>query len=124
VGRDGTSMSALDCQDCGACCVYGGEVTVMDDTDRDVPRYLLRSVRRMMGYFSDDHYAMKRMARVPLADMDGDHSRCAALYGEIGQSCRCKIYDRRPAVCREFQMGSDDCLQARREAGLSWEEPS
>ena len=111
-----TNLIKLNCQTCGACCVHSGEVTVMNA--ESVPRYLTRSVRGMMGYFSDDHYDMRRMARVPLSDMNNDQSRCVALHGNVGTECRCKIYTQRPDVCRGFSVGSEDCRSARRQAGL------
>lgn len=119
MGVNDIPLDTLDCQRCGACCVHGGEITVMNGIDRAVPRHLTRSVRRMMGYFSDDHFDMRRMARVQLTDVDDQHSRCVAFSGEIGQPCGCKIYQCRPKVCQEFQPGSEDCLQARREARLA-----
>jgi hypothetical protein len=32
---------------------------------------------------------------------------------------RCVIYDDRPRTCREFTLGSEHCLTARRRVGLS-----
>lgn len=104
------SMGVLDCQSCGACCEHGGEVTVMIETDKRVPAYMTRSVRRMMGYASYDHYDRRRMARA-----DGV---CIALRGQVGAECACKIYDRRPAICHEFEPGSDACLHSRSQAGI------
>jgi Fe-S-cluster containining protein len=37
---------------------------------------------------------------------------CAAL---DRVSLRCGIYDRRPTVCREYEMGGSDCLSGRSE---------
>ncbi len=44
-----------------------------------------------------------------------DHSppRCAALYGKIGESIQCAVYEFRPSPCKEFEAGSAACLQAR-----------
>ena len=39
-----------------------------------------------------------------------DDGWCAALDRE---HMRCGIYERRPLVCREFDMGGDDCLAER-----------
>jgi Fe-S-cluster containining protein len=36
---------------------------------------------------------------------------CAALDRD---SMRCTIYSRRPLICREFELGSDDCLEERK----------
>jgi len=40
-----------------------------------------------------------------------DDGWCAALDRD---SMRCTIYDRRPLICREFELGSDDCLEERK----------
>ena len=50
--------------------------------------------------------------------------RCAALLGgdHLGDKrtqFRCVIYDDRPRTCREFTLGSEHCLTARRRVGLS-----
>src|SRR5580765_2596141 len=37
---------------------------------------------------------------------------CRALAGPLGD-CTCTIYDDRPELCRAFDAGSDDCLEAR-----------
>jgi Fe-S-cluster containining protein len=50
---------------------------------------------------------------------EGD--RCAALAGGTPAEprFRCVIYDDRPRTCRDFTLGSDHCLTARRRVGLS-----
>ena len=35
---------------------------------------------------------------------------CAALDRE---TLRCTIYERRPAICRDFRMGGDECIEER-----------
>ena len=96
----------LDCRSCGACCAEAGTVVVRPE-DKQVPRYLTRSVRRRIGFAS---YEADEGVRQMNALVGG---RCQALRGEIGTDCKCSIYDRRPAVCREFEPGSDGCLAAR-----------
>jgi Fe-S-cluster containining protein len=50
---------------------------------------------------------------------DGD--RCAALEGGAPDQPRyhCAIYADRPRTCRDFTLGSEHCLTARRRVGLS-----
>jgi Fe-S-cluster containining protein len=98
-------MSEFDCQACGACCKFGGDVTV-EEGEAQVPRHLTRSVRRLMGYASwEADCGTRRMAR--------KNDCCIAFRGQVGGACRCSIYDRRPEVCRTFTPGSPDCLAAR-----------
>ena len=42
------------------------------------------------------------------------HERCCFL----DEEARCAIYATRPQVCREFEPGSAQCLEARRRAGF------
>lgn len=97
----------IDCQKCGACCGYDWEIVV--ESDESVPKKYLRSVRNVIGFASFEADYLKRMKKA-----DGV---CAALKGKIGEECTCKIYDRRPSVCREFIPGTPDCLSARSSAG-------
>lgn len=105
-----SSPEEFDCLSCGACCRDAGEVAVVEDVD-DVPRYLTRSVRGIIGFASWEAETTRRMAR----DVD---NQCVALCGEIGSAVRCQIYDRRPAVCRNFEPGNYQCIKARIDAGI------
>lgn len=90
----------LDCRRCGACCreAYGVvEVAPRDPFVRAHPEL----VQRVDG-------------RIVLLRVDG---RCPALEGEREYTCR--VYDDRPRTCRDFEIGSANCLEARRRVGLS-----
>lgn len=39
--------------------------------------------------------------------------RCCALRGKT--KFKCTIYENRPAACRDFEVGSEECLAARKE---------
>jgi hypothetical protein len=99
--------AALDCQTCGACCraaYHSVEVGRRDPVVRKQPQYIV------------DRTTYLEIAR------NGD--RCAALEGgeleaERATRYRCAIYDDRPRTCRDFTLGSDHCLTARRRVGLS-----
>lgn len=45
---------------------------------------------------------------------------CAALNRD---SLACSIYNNRPLICREFEMGAADCIDERRAAGLDQDVP-
>lgn len=98
---------ALDCQTCGACCraaYHSVEVSRRDPVVKAQPAYVV----------DRGHYLELRR----------DRDRCAALHGgtiENGATTRyhCVIYDDRPRTCRDFTLGSVNCLTARRRVGLS-----
>jgi hypothetical protein len=95
---------ALDCQTCGACCrsAYDAvEVASRDPVVKAQPHLVV---------LNGNHLEIRR---------EGD--RCAALSGgwSPGERYACSIYEDRPRTCREFTLGSANCLDARRRVGLS-----
>jgi Fe-S-cluster containining protein len=101
------AAASVDCQTCGACCraaYHSVEVSRRDPAVKAQPDYIVDR---------GTYLEIKRC---------GD--RCAALHGgEVvdGKQKRfhCVIYDDRPRTCREFTLGSEHCLTARRRVGLS-----
>ena len=99
--------AALDCQTCGACCraaYHSVEVQPRDPVVKKQPAYVV------------DRGTYLEIRR------SGD--RCAALGGGELEADRitrfhCAIYDDRPKTCRDFTLGSQHCLTARRRVGLS-----
>ena len=97
----------LDCQTCGACCraaYHSVEVGKRDPVIKLRPSYI------------EDRGTYLEIRR------RGD--RCSALVGGELVGGRytpfaCEIYDDRPRTCRDFTLGSDHCLTARRRVGLS-----
>lgn len=100
-------MSALDCTTCGACCQSPlGKASPdgwVDLTDQEALNLGPRLVKEGAIY------------TVLRERKDG---RCIALQGELGKACACRIYDRRPSVCRTFEPGHTNCLSARVRMGL------
>ncbi len=99
--------AALDCQTCGACCraaYHSVEVSPRDPVIKKQPQLIVKRETYLEVLRSGD--------------------RCAALHGgalEAGTTTRyhCAIYDDRPRTCRDFTLGSEHCLTARRRVGLS-----
>jgi Fe-S-cluster containining protein len=98
----------LDCGSCGACCREAFDVVAVEPDDPmgahpDLVRVHLDGWRSM--------------CRVP--GLSGK-TRCAALTGD-GEAApwQCSIYADLPTTCRALEVGSEDCLLARRRVGLS-----
>lgn len=81
----------VSCSSCAACCC---RLEVMLLTDTGVPE----------RFIDEDDWGGQVMRRL-------DDGWCAAL---DRNSMRCTIYSRRPLICREFELGSDDCLEERK----------
>lgn len=87
----------VSCSTCAACCCRL-EVMLLGDTG--VP----------WRFIDEDDWGGQVMRRL-------DDGWCAALDRD---SMRCTIYDRRPMICREFELGSEDCLEERKGSSTAY----
>lgn len=85
------SDDSVSCSTCAACCCRL-EVMLLGDTG--VP----------WRFIDEDDWGGQVMRRL-------DDGWCAALDRD---SMRCTIYEQRPMICREFALGSADCLEERK----------
>lgn len=100
-----TATTTLDCQRCGACCreaYHRVEVGPRDPFLRTHPSLLEATTEE------------GRRAWI----LPRPHGRCRALAGEPG-AWSCSVYTDRPRTCRDFTVGSANCLEARRRVGLT-----
>lgn len=96
----------LDCQTCGACCGPGGDYDTMLMFEPAEEARLSPAERRRYLVRTGGESLMTTTRR-------GSLVVCAALRGVPGVRVSCRIYDRRPSICRTFEPGSDACLDAR-----------
>ena len=82
-----------DCNDCARCCTWEIEVFPVDNVPGELTEY--------MDSWKNPARVMKRSPKA---------NACVALDLE---TLKCSIYNRRPTVCREFELGEAGCLQAR-----------
>ncbi|QFU21978.1 YkgJ family cysteine cluster protein [Shewanella eurypsychrophilus] len=80
----------VTCSTCQACCC-SLEVRIISDTG--VPNH----------HIDIDFYGNETMLRL-------DDGRCSALNRD---TLMCSIYEHRPWVCREFEVGSYECMNER-----------
>ena len=118
-----TAAPAYDCQKCGACCVSWDcvpDYVYLEPKDKDrMSKATYADFTR--GYGRQRHRVMQ-LAFIPAAVPDGvvgEVFACKALRGIVGDEVACGIYEERPKACRRFEVGSEDCLEMRRRAGLS-----
>jgi hypothetical protein len=98
---------SLDCQTCGACCraaYHAVEVSRRDPVVARRPDHVVAIAGRLE----------LRRAGDPCAALTGGEVR-----GATTTRYACAIYDDRPRTCRDFTLGSEHCLTARRRVGLS-----
>lgn len=83
-------MTVISCTSCKACCC---RLEVMLMGDDDIPVNLTKR-DRWGGWI------MKRL----------DDGWCSALNRN---TMLCTIYERRPMICRDYQVGDSDCIKER-----------
>ena len=84
------SKTEISCSNCQACCC---RLEVMIITDTGVPDV----------HISVDQWGAETMLRL-------NDGWCSALDRE---TFKCSIYENRPVICREFEMGSYECSNER-----------
>ncbi|MCF8179566.1 MAG: YkgJ family cysteine cluster protein [Sulfuritalea sp.] len=89
-GDNSDEKSAISCSNCSACCC---QLEVMLMGDDDIPAKL--SI--------EDRWGGSVMRRL-------DDGWCIAVNRD---TMKCSIYEIRPEVCREYQVGDNDCIIER-----------
>ena len=95
----------LRCEDCGACCREAFDVIEVKKNDP-----FARAHRSLLVVRDDGSFDLPRPG-----------GRCPPLAGDGSSEApyRCALHAERPRTCRDFAMGSDACLTARRRVGRS-----
>jgi Fe-S-cluster containining protein len=102
------SEPVLDCLACGACCHQRpGTILV---SDNDLVRWKRGARQDILGRLEPGHFGQ-------MAFILGETGACVH-HGVPGEPHACQIYADRGDVCREFEAGSWQCLEFRRERGI------
>jgi Fe-S-cluster containining protein len=100
------------CHACGACCLTVTQppfYRIFDDDGEDAWERLKRESPSLVAELIAD-YRSRRAAGRP------SYGTPCIWFDEPTRQCR--HYEFRPRACREFEIGSTDCHDARRRAGV------
>lgn len=99
-----------DCLTCGVCCgaMLCVGVRPAEDAQLSPEEYWDVTVQGRDGEIIVDRYLRR----------DAETLACAFLNIEAGEPRACKIYERRPRMCHDFDAGSDKCHALRRAYGI------
>jgi uncharacterized protein len=103
----------VSCDGCGVCCLvvtHPPFYSVFQEQGEEAWERLKRERRDLVLEIVADHRA-RRASGDPLVG-----TPCLWYDPETR---RCRHYEYRPLACREFEVGGDDCRDARRRAGFS-----
>jgi Fe-S-cluster containining protein len=101
---------ALDCLTCGACCRTGHDGRILVPAE-DIVRWRRIGREDLIAQLQPGHFGERAFA----THADG---ACVHL-GTDENVNACAIYEDRGTTCREFERGSAQCLEFRRDVGIS-----
>lgn len=99
----------LDCLSCGACCRTGTDGRILVPAE-DLLRWREIGREDVARAVQPGHFGM-------VAFSTRDDGSCVHL-GTAASPNACQIYEIRGTTCREFERGSRQCLEFRRDIGL------
>jgi Fe-S-cluster containining protein len=106
LASDPDTGEPLDCTRCGACCAAGpGRILILAD---DLVLWRRKGRGDLADNTDEGHFGERAFPTSP-------EGTCVYL-SRPGGLTLCTIYDDRASVCREFQAGSWQCLEFRRDA--------
>lgn len=99
----------LDCLACGACCRTGRDGCILVPAE-DLARWRRIGREDLVALLQPGHFGEAAFAT-------RDDGACVHLGTEVSANA-CAIYEVRGTTCREFERGSAQCLEFRRDARL------
>jgi Fe-S-cluster containining protein len=101
-------MPELDCLKCGACCHQrSGTILV---SEGDLVRWKRTGRSDILAQLEAGHFGQMAFQMGP--------SGACVHHGTAEAPHACRIYEVRGEVCREFEAGSWQCLEFRRDRGI------
>lgn len=103
------SAAELDCLTCGACCRSGHDGRILIPPE-DLVRWRTTGRHDIAAAIQPGHFGLDAFATRP----DGS---CVHLGTPVSENA-CQIYAERGTTCREFERGSAQCMEFRRDFGV------
>jgi Fe-S-cluster containining protein len=100
---------ALDCLTCGACCRTGADGTILIPPE-DLVYWRRLGRADIAEAVQPGHFGMVAFAT--------DEAGACVHLGTAESPNACRIYDVRGTTCRDFEKGSAQCLEFRRDFGI------
>jgi Fe-S-cluster containining protein len=105
---------AISCNDCAACCQHIGHPPFELDLRSGKPKLIPGKSESQADFWRFEN--APRSARSAYLKTEGHDGFPCIWLDKVTR--RCRHYDCRPAMCREFERGGDDCLAIREWIGI------
>lgn len=99
-------ITNFNCLECGACCAI----------DSTIPSWAHKPIENSdpnLNYLKINQYVNTYILGYFQMKISKNCDRCIALEGDLGKRVSCKVYEHRPNICKNFEIGSKLCLDAR-----------
>lgn len=107
-GRSPKVTETLDCLTCGACCFQRPGTILI--SERDLVRFQRLNRAHILKHLEPGHFGQMSFSM--------SSQGCCVHHGTPGEPHACQIYEDRSDTCRDFQSGSPQCLEFRRDRGI------
>lgn len=104
-----SNEAELDCLTCGACCRTGHDGRILIPAE-DLVRWKHLGRGDLILATQDGHFGERAFAT-------NEAGACVHLGTDVSANA-CQIYEIRGTTCREFERGSWQCLEFRRDFGI------
>ena len=101
-------MTTFDCLSCGACCFQRPGTILI--SEGDLVRWKRERRSDILEQLEPGHFSQ-------MAFRMGDNGACVH-HGTEGEPHACRIYEHRGDTCRDFEAGSAQCREFRRDRGV------
>jgi Fe-S-cluster containining protein len=101
-------MTTFNCLECGACCHQRPKTILVSETD--LVRWKRAERHDILAQLEPGHFGQ-------LAFAMGSNGACVH-HGTPPEPHACRIYSDRGDTCRDFEAGSWQCLEFRRDGGV------
>lgn len=113
--------AAITCDDCGACCMHMRSPPSVVLWENGAP--VLRASNGLESDPQDFAWLMAapdEARRIELERLDSDApEECPCCWLDL-ETKRCRFYEFRPGVCRDFELGGECCLSYRDLLEITW----
>ena len=105
-------LPVISCDGCGVCCMHCGVCCMHIGW----PPYLCGEAESLPASVRADLELTREISDRVAVSIGHDYFPCGWLDRSTG---RCKHYEHRPEVCREFEVGGEDCHELRESGGIA-----
>ncbi len=104
------AATELDCLTCGACCRTGADGRILIP-EEDLVRWKRIGRGDIASQTQPGHFGLRAFATTA-------EGACVHLGTAVSENA-CQIYEDRGTTCRDFERGSPQCLEFRRDFGIA-----